>query len=147
MLKQPFKDGIKHATQDMADAKISLAESSEGNAAAEDDVALAAKTPAEDTNTLADLNQNCVRKARGFEAATESRAEEVKAFAAAKKVILVTAGGAVSTQVEAEDLDSDVDLTWMQEAFEDIVQTPKHRSRYAAATARFNEYLASRRRT
>merc|ERR1719327_241034 len=87
LLKQSLEDSIKFATKDDASAKKNLAESSEKKAAAEGDLDMTSKDLAEDTTSLADLNEDCMQKAQDFEAATASREGELKALAEAKKAI------------------------------------------------------------
>merc|ERR1719329_1840230 len=102
LLKQSLEDGIRFATKDMADAKKGSRASSEKKAAAEGHMALATRNLAEDKRTLAGLHENCEMKARDFEAATQSRAEELKALTEARKVISEMAGGAESITYKSD---------------------------------------------
>jgi DNA repair exonuclease SbcCD ATPase subunit len=96
MLKQSLEDSIKFASKDMADAKTSLAASSEKKSTAEGDLDSTSKTLAADIQALADLHHDCMSKATDFEAETKSRAEELKALAEAKKVVKETTGASSS---------------------------------------------------
>merc|ERR1719384_1660916 len=78
----------------MAKAKKGIAESGEKKATAEGDVEVTSKSLKGDTGSLEDLHQTCLTKAQDFEAETKSRGEELKALAAAKKVISETTAGA-----------------------------------------------------
>merc|ERR1719329_509458 len=94
MQKQSLEDQIKFATQDMDDAKSNLASCSEEKATAEGDLATTSKDLAQDEKSLEDLKNDCMAKATDYEAATKSRAEELRALAEAKKVLSEMTGGA-----------------------------------------------------
>merc|ERR1719436_447387 len=94
MLRQSLEDQIKFGKADMAEAKKGIAESAGKLAIAEGDLDVTSKDLAADIATLADLHQNCMTKAQDYEAATESREEELKALNEAKKVLKETTGGA-----------------------------------------------------
>jgi len=94
MLKQSLTDSVKFGQKDMSEAKKSLAQSGETKAAAESDLSVTTKDLNEDVETQGSLKQNCMEKSQDFEAETKSRGEELKALAAAKKVISETTSGA-----------------------------------------------------
>jgi chromosome segregation ATPase len=94
MLKQSLEDQLKYARKETANAKKNLAASGQKKATAEGDLSVTSADLAEDTKTLSGLHQNCMTRAQDFEAATKSRAEELKALGAAKKVISETTSGA-----------------------------------------------------
>jgi len=94
MLKQSIEDEIKFGNQDMDEAKKNLAASGEAKAAAEGDLAVTSKSLKEDIATQSTLKHDCMTKAEDFEAATQSRGEELKALTDAKKVISDQTGGA-----------------------------------------------------
>jgi chromosome segregation ATPase len=96
MLKQSLEDELKFASKDMDSAKKGLAASGGKKATAEGDLAVTEKELAEDVSTLSTLKQDCMTKAQDYEAATKSRAEELKALAAAKQVIADSTGGAAA---------------------------------------------------
>jgi len=96
MVKQSLEDSIKFASKDMTDAKTSMATSSEKKSTAEGDLDSTSKTLAADIQSLADLHRDCMSKATDFEAETQSRAEELKALAEAKKVVKETTGASSS---------------------------------------------------
>merc|ERR1719336_3293541 len=98
MLKQSLEDEVKFANKEMAEAKGDLAASGEAKVAAEGTLAVTAKELAADVATAADLKQNCAQKADDYEAAKNSRSEELKALADAKQVISEKTGGADSLQ-------------------------------------------------
>merc|ERR1719171_1186958 len=94
MLASSLKDEIKFGEKDMAKAKKDLAASGEAKATAEGDLAVTEKDLAEDIKTLSTLHADCMKGAEDFEAETKSRAEELKALATAKKVIVEATSGA-----------------------------------------------------
>merc|ERR1719401_1153150 len=94
LLAQSLEDEIKYATKDMGAAKASKAASEEAKSTAEGDLDVTSKDLAADVQELADVHHSCETTAADFEAATKSRGEELKALAAAKKVISETMGGA-----------------------------------------------------
>jgi hypothetical protein len=96
MLKQSLDDQIRFSNKDTDAAKKSLAESAEKKATATGDLEVTSKDLAEDLKNQGGLHQNCLTKAQDFEAATKSRAEELNALAAAKKVITEATSGAAS---------------------------------------------------
>merc|ERR1719243_143319 len=70
MLKQSLTDEIEFANKDMDKAKKGLAESQEGKATAEGDLASTSKDLADDTATKSTLHQDCMTAAEEFELAT-----------------------------------------------------------------------------
>jgi len=94
MLKQSLEDDIKFATKDMNEAKMGLAESNEAKATGEGDLETTSKALKVDSEALDDLHQDCLMRSQDYEATTNSRAEELKALAEAKKVISETTSGA-----------------------------------------------------
>jgi len=94
MLKQALTDDINFANKDMDEQKKGLAASGEIKAVAEGDLLVTTKDLQADTVSLADLHKDCLTKAQDFESATQSRGEEIKALAEAKKVIIEKTGGA-----------------------------------------------------
>jgi len=95
MEKQSLEDKIKFANKELADAKKSLAATSETQATATGDLEVTKKDLAEDIKALEELHHECLTEATNFEDETKSRAEELKALAAAKKIIQEATGGAV----------------------------------------------------
>jgi len=94
MQKQSLDDKIKFANKELADAKKGLAATTETQAAATGDLEVTKKDLAEDTKALEELHHECLTEATNFEESTASRAEELKALAAAKKIIIEATGGA-----------------------------------------------------
>jgi len=94
MLKQSLVDQIKFDNSDMTDSKANLAASAEAKAAAEGDLAVTQKDLSADEASLASTNSDCMQKAGDYEAETKSRAEELKALAAAKAALSEMTSGA-----------------------------------------------------
>merc|ERR1719443_1821950 len=93
-----------------------LAESQEGKATAEGDLASTSKDLADDTATKSTLHQDCMTAAEEFELATKSRGEELNALATAKKVIVEATGGAAQqsyglNQISFLQLSNSADLS------------------------------------
>merc|ERR1719343_891325 len=97
MLKQSLQDELKFGADDMAEAKKGIAESSERKATAEGDLSATSKELAEDVKAKAGVHQECEARAEAFGAETKSRAEELKALADAKKIIVESTGGAAAS--------------------------------------------------
>jgi len=100
--KQSLDDKIKFANKEMGEAKKSLAASSETKATATGDLDVTKKDLGEDIKELGDLHHECLTEATSFEESTKSRAEELKALAAAKKIIQESTGGATSQSYDLE---------------------------------------------
>jgi hypothetical protein len=96
MKKQALSDEIKYANKDMDAAKKGLAESGEIKAAADGDLSVTTKDLNEDVSALSGLHMDCMTKAEDFEAETQSRGEELKALAMAKKAVKDNTSGASS---------------------------------------------------
>merc|ERR1740122_514854 len=116
MLKQSMEDAMKFAEEDMAKAKAGIAESAQVKASAEGDLDVTSKSLKADTESLADLHQECMTKAQDFEAETKSRGEELKALGVAKKAIQDNTAGAAEqsyglSQVSLMQISSSTDLT------------------------------------
>lgn len=94
LLKQSLEDEIKVASSEMDEAKTNMAASKEKKGVAEGDLDVTSKDLAEDVKALASTHSLCMTTAEDFEAAVKSRAEELDALAAAKKVIKEKTGGA-----------------------------------------------------
>jgi chromosome segregation ATPase len=139
LLKQSLTDEIKYANKDMDETKKSLAESTETKAAAEGDLKVTSKDLSEDVAALGDLHQDCMTKAQDFEAETNSRGEELKALAMAKKAVKDNTGGAFE-QSSFLQLSSSSDL----KNFE-VVRMVKDlaRKQHAPALAQLASRLAS----
>merc|ERR550537_726501 len=80
----------------MDKAKKAKAANAEIKATAEGDLEMTNKALAEDIAQLAQTHHDCMTKATDFELATKSRAEELKALATAKKIIVEMTGGATA---------------------------------------------------
>merc|ERR1719437_381842 len=87
MLKQSLTTSIKDAEKDLEDAKKGIATSTEKKATAEGDLKVTSKDLAEDVKAKSELHHDCMTKAANFAADTNSRGEELKALATAKKII------------------------------------------------------------
>jgi len=88
MLKGSLTDEIKFANKELDEAKKSKSGSEEGKATAEGDLEVTTSDLNEDLHTLGSLHHDCLSKANEFEAETNSRGEELKALATAKKIVI-----------------------------------------------------------
>merc|ERR1719329_1752581 len=88
MLKGSLTDQIKFASKEKDEAAKSKAESEESKATAEGDLKVTTADLEEDLSTLGSLHHDCMTKANEFEAETNSRGEELKALATAKKIVI-----------------------------------------------------------
>jgi hypothetical protein len=88
MLAASLGDAIKYAKKEMAEAKKEIAENEEKKSEAEGDLQVTSKDLAQDVASMAELHQDCMTKASDFEDETNSRGEELKALATAKKIIV-----------------------------------------------------------
>jgi len=88
MLKGSLTDQIKFASKEKDEAAKSKAESEEGLATAKGDLKVTTADLDEDLSTLGSLHHDCMTKANEFETETNSRGEELKALATAKKIII-----------------------------------------------------------
>merc|ERR1719226_376749 len=86
-LKMSIEDEIKYGKKELAEAKANTASSGEKKATAEGDLSATSKDLAEDIKVKGDIHQQCMTTAQDFEAEVASRAEELKALAAAKKAL------------------------------------------------------------
>jgi len=94
MLKQSLENTIAQDNKELAEAKSVKAAAEEAKAIAEGDLSMAEKELAEDKKYLSELSTDCQTKAADWEVSTKSRAEELEALAAAKKIIMEKTGGA-----------------------------------------------------
>merc|ERR1719265_2677570 len=94
MLKQSLTDEMSFSTKEMETSKKNIATSSESQATAEGDLSVTTQDLSEDTQAQSTRHQDCMTGAEDFEAETKSRGEELKAIAAAKKILGETVGGA-----------------------------------------------------
>jgi len=94
MLKQSLEDEIKFANKDMDAAKKGKAASEEGKASASGDLSVTKKDLDEDTSAQSTLHRDCMTGAEDFQSETKSRGSELKALAAADKVLQEALGGA-----------------------------------------------------
>jgi len=96
MLKQSLTDGIAADEKDKADEEAAKTEADETKAAAEGDLAVCVKDLAAAIKTLDSAHATCMKMASDMETSTNSRGEELKALATAKKILKETTGGAVA---------------------------------------------------
>jgi len=94
MLKQSLENSIAQDKKEMGEAKATKAGAEEAKATAEGDLSITSKELAADEKYLSDLSTDCQSKAADWEVSTKSRAEELEALAAAKKLIVEKTGGA-----------------------------------------------------
>jgi len=98
LLKQSLDDKISFASKELDATKKSLAASKESKAGAEGDSDINKKDLDEDVVTLKQLHHDCMTKAEDFEGEVKSRADELKAIATAKKMVIEATGGGAFTQ-------------------------------------------------
>jgi len=95
-LKLELEDAIKFGKSELAKTEKSKAATEETKGVAQGDLSVVNKALAEDIQQLADTHHDCMTKAQDFETEMQSRAEELKAIATAKKIIIEMTGGAGS---------------------------------------------------
>jgi hypothetical protein len=120
MLKQSLEDNIKFSNAETDAANKGLAKSGESKAGAEGELAVTSKDLSSDMGTLADTHANCMKKAEEFESETKSRAEELNALAAAKKIISETTGGASAQSYSLLQMHSKISSTADLKQFEAV---------------------------
>jgi chromosome segregation ATPase len=103
LLKQSLTDEIENAEKDMADAKKSLSASEEAGATAKGDLAVTEADLKEDEETLSTLHADCTKGTQDFEDEVKERGEQLKALAAAKKVLGEATPAAAQTYGAALD--------------------------------------------
>mmetsp|Transcript_30692 Transcript_30692/g.48998 ORF Transcript_30692/g.48998 Transcript_30692/m.48998 type:complete len:679 (+) Transcript_30692:65-2101(+) len=135
LLEQSLEDSIKFATKKLNEAKKALSVSKEAKATAEGDLDVTSKDLAEDIKDLDTLHTDCMAKAEDFESEVKARGEELKALAAAKKVIEETTSGAASQSYSFVQLTSRADLSKFEavRVVRDLAKT--HRSKSLAQLA------------
>jgi len=101
MKKQSLEDEIKYTSGDLDEAKKTAAASEESKATAEGDLAATTKNLNADKADLASLHYECMQKAQTYESEVSSRAEELKALATAKKIIVEATSLAQTDQTES----------------------------------------------
>jgi len=94
MVKQSLKDQMSADTKDMEDEKAGKAEAEEGKATAEGDLEKVTKTLANTKEELEKASETCMQSAADHEKTVKARQEELKAIAAASKMLKETSGGA-----------------------------------------------------
>jgi hypothetical protein len=94
IMELEIKDAIKFGKHQLDKTQKKKAAAGQTQATAEGDLAVTNKGLAEDIKQLADTHHDCMTKAQDFEMETQSRGEELKALAEAKKIISEMTGGA-----------------------------------------------------
>jgi len=110
MLHQSLTDEVKFANKEMDEAKKSKSESEESKATAQGDLDVTTTDLNNDVTELANLHHNCMTKANDFEAETKSRAEELKALATAKKIIIEATSLAQTSFLQKTQISTRADL-------------------------------------
>jgi len=105
MLKQSLDDQIAADSKELAESKTNKANAQETKAVAEGSMEVTKKDLADDEASLENMDQDCKAKADDHDTSTAGRAEELKALAAAKKVISEMTGGAAGRQYSFFQLD------------------------------------------
>merc|ERR1719217_1888333 len=95
-LKLELEDAIKFGNKELDKTEKKKAAAGETKAVAQGDLSVVTKALNEDIQQLADTHHDCMTKAQDFEAEMQSRGEELKAIAEAKKIITEMTGGAGS---------------------------------------------------
>jgi len=103
MKAQSLQDEIKFANDDLSEAKKGVAANTESKATAEGDLQVTTKSLNEDKADLAVVHQECMNKASAYEAEVASRAEELKALATAKKIIVEATSLAQTDSTDSTD--------------------------------------------
>jgi hypothetical protein len=93
-LKLELEDAIKFGNKELAKTEKKKAAAEETKAVTQGDLDVVNKGLTEDIKQLADTHHDCMTKAQDFETETQSRGEELKAIATAKKIIQEMTGGA-----------------------------------------------------
>jgi len=93
LFKQALDDKVKFATNDVDQAKKERAAAEETKATAQGDLVVTSKDLDADRKSLESLHHECLSRANDFEGETMSRGQELKALAAAKKVISDSTNG------------------------------------------------------
>jgi len=101
LLKQSLVDQIAADEKEMAEAKATKYNSAEVKATATGDLGVTKKDLGDGQNALAELNGGCRTSAADHEASLKSRAEELKALAAAQKSLAENTKGAESQSYSA----------------------------------------------
>jgi len=96
LLKQSLEDEVKFETKDLASAKAKASEAAQAVAAATGNLGVSTDDLKADTKSLADLKHDVTTESADHEAEVNSRNEELKALAEAKKIIVGTTAGAAS---------------------------------------------------
>jgi hypothetical protein len=112
MLKQSLTEQIKSGSKEQAEAKQKLAATQEVLSTAEGDLQSTKDDASNDSQTLRELQTDCMQKASDHETSVKERAEELKALATAKKAVEDSTGAADSRgfllQMSSEDSTSGV---------------------------------------
>jgi len=93
LLKQSLEDQVKADTKEMGQAKSTKAAAAESLSTAEGDLSVTQKTLDDTKTALAALEAGCKTAVSDHESEVQSRADELKAIAEAKKIIAETTGG------------------------------------------------------
>jgi len=96
LLKQSLSDQIKFDKEEMAEAKGSKAAAEETKATAEGDLEATSADLAEAEKVLKTVSMECMTAAHEHDVSRQSRAEELKALATAKKIIQKMTAGATA---------------------------------------------------
>jgi len=111
MLKQSLTDEIKFGNKEMGEAQKSKSESEEAKATATGDLQVTTNDLNNDLSELSQLHHECMTKANEFEAETKSRAEELKALANAKKIVIEATSLAQETSfIQRMEVSTEMDL-------------------------------------
>lgn len=96
LMKLGLTEALDFANKELKKCKKRKAEAQEVKAINEGELQTVAKDLGEDVTRLGDIHHECMSKAEDFEVETAGRAEELKALAKAKKILVEMTGGAVA---------------------------------------------------
>merc|ERR1719197_651327 len=111
MLKQSISDALKFAKEDKADAEKQMAAAEEEKAVAEGDLDVTTKDLADAEETYKNIGSECMTQARAHDVSKQSREEELKAIAEAKKILQTMTGGAQDRAYSFLQTDSSAQTT------------------------------------
>jgi len=108
MLRQSLEDQISADSKELGESKANKASAQETKAVAEGDLAVTKKGLADDEASLENLESDCSAKADDHDTSTQGRAEELKALAAAQKVLGEMTGNAAAKVYSFLEIDATI---------------------------------------
>jgi len=111
LLKQSLSDEVRFANKDMTEAKKNLAQAQGDKSTAEGDLSVTTADLKSDQADQKTLGHDCMSKSQDYETESRSRAEELKALAAAKQAISSNTGGADALSYSFVQVSQDTKLS------------------------------------